>query len=124
MKLHIIMAPDAVKELEEIREYITNILKNPVSAQRITDEIFNAIGQLAESPELGASFSFRVIATTSLRYLVVGNYIVVYRVVDDCIRIIHIFNGRRDYLNPVSPGVSLSRGFLRPCGRQREHPDG
>ena len=83
---------------EEIREYITNILKNPVSAQRITDEIVNAIGKLAESPELGASFSFRITAITNLRYLVVGNYVVIYRVIDDCVRIIHIFNGRRDYL--------------------------
>lgn len=98
MEKYIEFSPDALDDLGEINGYISQVLKNPESADRIVNSILDEIERLAESPELGEAFVSRFGIPTDLRYLVVGKYIVIYRNAGDRVRIIHVFYGKRNYL--------------------------
>jgi addiction module RelE/StbE family toxin len=98
MKKLLVFTPDAIEELDEIKDYISLVLKNPVSANKIVNGILDEIERLSESPELGVNFVSKVGFPTYLRYLVVEKYIVVYRNEKDVVRVIHVFYGKRNYL--------------------------
>ena len=98
MKKLLVFTPDAIEDLEEIKDYISLVLKNPVSANKIVNGILDEIERLSESPELGVFFVSKVGFPTDLRYLVVEKYIVVYRNEEDRVSVIHVFYGKRNYL--------------------------
>ncbi len=98
MKKLLVFTPDAIEDLEEIKDYISLVLKNPVSANKIVNGILDEIERLSESPELGVNFVSKVGFPTDLRYLVVEKYIVVYRNEEDRVSVIHVFYGKRNYL--------------------------
>jgi toxin ParE1/3/4 len=80
----------ALNDLEQIRRYIAE--ENPRAAIRIRTIIRNAVEHLADHPHLGRSG--RVEGT---RELVIAGapYIVVYRVLDDRLRILSVIHGAR-----------------------------
>lgn len=88
----------ANQDLREIGDYIAEELKNPVAAQNTVDKIQNAIDRLSEHPQSGAPLSSRYEDPHNYRYVVSGNYLAFYRVVDDTVLIDRILYGRRDYL--------------------------
>ena len=98
MKKLLVFTPDAIEDLEEIKDYISLVLKNPVSANKIVNGILDEIERLSESPELGVNFVSKAGFPTDLRYLVVEKYIVVCRNEKDVVRVIHVFYGKRNYL--------------------------
>ena len=93
MKKLIDFSPDAMVELDEIKDYISQVLKNPGGANRIVNGILDEIERLSESPEMGVNFVSKVGFPTDLRYL-----IVVYRNEDECVKVLHVFYRRRNYL--------------------------
>jgi len=98
MKKLLVFTPDAIEELDEIKDYISLVLKNPVSANKIVNGLLDEIERLSESPELGVIFVSKVGFPTDLRFLVVEKNIVVYRNEEDVVRVIHVFYGKRNYL--------------------------
>ena len=98
MKKLLVFTPDAIEDLAEIQDYITLVLKNPVSANKIVNGILDEIERLSESPEPGVNYVSKVGFPTDLRYLVVEKYIVVYRNEKDVVRVIHVFYGKRNNL--------------------------
>ncbi len=89
----------ALKDLRDIKEYISTELYNPVSAQRIIDKIAYRIDTLSDLPEIGAPLSARIGEKTDYRYLVCGNYNVFYRVEDKAVKIIRVLNARRNFMD-------------------------
>ncbi len=88
----------AIKDLQDIKEYISTELYNPVSAQRIVDAIVYKIDVLSEQPEIGAPLSSRIREKTDYRYLVCGNYNIFYRIEDKTVVIIRVLNAKRDFM--------------------------
>ena len=86
--------PRARQDLNEIKNYVKNELANP----RIVERILKGCSNLKSNPNLGLDLSSRIGQKTDLRYLVLSNYIAIYRVENTMVSIIRIMDGRTDYL--------------------------
>ena len=71
--------------------------KGSDSAERITDQILETVEHLERYPHLGSLHPDPVLASMEYRRIVSGNYVCVYRVIDDTVVIYRIVNGRTDY---------------------------
>jgi toxin ParE1/3/4 len=88
--MEIIWRRVALSDLEGIRRYIAQ--ENPWAGTRVQIMIRNAVEQLADYPNLGRSG--RVEGTREL--VIAGTpYIVVYRVLDNRLRILSVIHGAR-----------------------------
>jgi len=99
MKHHkILYSREALRDLDEIWEYIAFVLQNRSAASRMIDRILDAADQLEEFPEIGALLSSIADIESDYRFLVTENYLTFYRTGDNNIYIDRILYGRRDYL--------------------------
>lgn len=73
-KLH--LSPEAIHDLEEIRDYITEELQNPEAALKTIGDITKRLRMLQTHNQLGAGLSNIVHMETDERFLVCGNYLV------------------------------------------------
>lgn len=101
------LSPNAEKDLYEIKDYIEKILENPQAALSTVAKITKTIRRLREHALIGAPFSAIAKVNSEYRYLVSGNYLVFYRVVDKDVFIDRILYGRRDYLRILFTDASL-----------------
>lgn len=92
------LSPQAEKDLYEIKAYIEKDLENPQAALSTIAKITKTIRRLREHTLIGTSLSAIANIDNDYRYLVSGNFIVFYRVVDKDIFIDRVLYGRRDYL--------------------------
>lgn len=90
--------PEAIRDLQETKRYISKVLQNPKAAARITKSILDACGHLKQHPKLGATLEGNTGRPSDLRYLVCENHIAFYRMEDDVISVARILDGRQDYL--------------------------
>lgn len=95
-KLH--YTHEAQRDLDEIWNYIVSDFSNPEAAERTVNRIMDAIDQLADFAEMGASLHSVADVESDYRFLVCGNYLSFYRVEGNEIYIDRILYGRRDYL--------------------------
>lgn len=91
--------PEAIRDLQETKTYISKVLHNPKAAERITRSILNLCGRLKDHPNLGMSLNAKLDYETDLRYLICENHIAIYRIADDWIMVVRILDGRTDYLS-------------------------
>jgi toxin ParE1/3/4 len=88
--MEVIWRRSALNDLGGIRRYIAQ--ENPAAGARIRAMIRNALEQLADYPNLGRSG--RVGGTREL--VIAGTpYVVVYRVLDNRLRILSVIHGAR-----------------------------
>ena len=92
--------PAAIHDLDEIEAYIRDTLVNPAAALDVISSIADDMELLKEQPLLGAEFGAKLNRDIRERYLVSGNYIVVYAV-EDAISILRIRDTRTDYLKII-----------------------
>lgn len=85
------LTPTARVELEEIVDQILS--DNPSAATRLVDMLERRWELLTAFPFSGGA---RDDVEPGLRYVIVGNYLSLYRVSDDGIEIVRIIHGRRD----------------------------
>lgn len=83
----------AQAEEDQIEIWIYIAQDNPAAADRLLDQINDKILLLAEQPELGPS---REDIAPELRYLPVGNYLILYRIISDGIEIVRVVQGARN----------------------------
>jgi addiction module RelE/StbE family toxin len=95
------ISPQAFSDLQNIEEYITKELGNPVAAQNTVSKIINAVRGLVDFPDIGAPLSSIVDLQTNYRFLVSGNYLIFYRHEDGRIFVIRILYGKRDYIRSL-----------------------
>lgn len=76
MSYRVLWSEFALRRATEFFDFIAE--ENPAAARRVIQDLFHRVEALAEHPLLGRRLSEGV--DSSLRRLVVGNYILVYRV--------------------------------------------
>ena len=72
-KLH--YAPEALRDLDDIWEYIALELNNPAAAKRTVSRIMDSADGLAEFAEAGAPLRSVADVESDYRFLVCGNYL-------------------------------------------------
>ena len=95
---NIVFSPEAIKDLEEIKAYITEELCNEQAAIKIVSKILKNIRMLSHYPESGALLSSIIDFDTNYRFLVCGKYVAFYRIEDNDVRIVRILYGRRNFM--------------------------
>ena len=90
-----LLAP-AQRELEEIARVHLELV-GPISARKITDRIYSALGKLKIYPNLGVVCRDKQLASDGYRMLICGNYLCFYRRIGAVVFVCHIVDGRADY---------------------------
>lgn len=90
--------PEAIHDLQALRDYIGKTLRNPKAAARITQRILNDCGQLKHHPMLGISLEAKTGIPSDLRCLICEKWLAFYRVEGDSVSVARILDGRQDYL--------------------------
>jgi toxin ParE1/3/4 len=86
--------PLALADVDEIYDQIGRTLKSPRAADKTIDRIQRACQTHASQPLMGAA---RPDLGQDVRVFPVGSYVVIYRPLEDGIRIIRVLLGRRDF---------------------------
>ncbi len=94
----IFISPKAVEDLDGIKDYIENRLKNPIAAKRTVLRIIDAYGVLADYPELGSLLQTSNKSLNQYRHLIADNYIVFYRIENGNVYIVRILHRLMNYL--------------------------
>lgn len=87
------LAPQARAELSNIWNYIARESGNLAAADGVIDAITERFYLLAEFPYMGRA---REDLQSGLRGFPVGQYVIIYRIGDDDVQILHVFHGRQD----------------------------
>jgi toxin ParE1/3/4 len=84
----------ARQDLIDIWDHIA--ADNAKAADAVLDRIDKSCLGLLDHPHLGPA---RDDIRPGLRYLIVGDYVILYRVLDDGVEIVRVVHGRRDLFN-------------------------
>ena len=97
--------PEAISDLQSIKQYIKSTLRNPTAAARITKMILDNCASLKSFPESGSSISALTGYETDIRMLICENYIALYRVDDDMVSVARIIHAKQDYMRILFRGL-------------------
>jgi len=86
----------ALHDIDKIADYHL-LAVGPVSAEKITDKLLDSIEKLGEYPLMGTEHTDPVLQKEGYRKLVCGEYICIYRLIDDTIYIYRVVHGATDY---------------------------
>jgi len=92
MKLRI--NPIVAEDLKNIKEYIAE--DNEEMAAKTIQEIYTQIENIQQFPDMGANLSKRVSFGTDYKYVICGNYVVLYRIREEYVEIHRVVNRYRD----------------------------
>lgn len=98
MKNKINYAVEARRDLDDIWDYIVTDLCNASAAERVVNDILDAVEQLENFSEMGALLASIANVDSDYRFIVSGNYLIFYRVSGMNVYVDRILYGRRDYL--------------------------
>lgn len=100
--------PNAVAQLNEINGYIVTKLNAPMAAKRLNKNLLEAINFLSIFPNRGSVVRTQMWNDKGIRFIIVGNYDIYYRVVAEKmeIHVLVIAYSRRDLKNVL--GVESS----------------
>jgi len=87
----LVFAPKAEQDLEEIGDYIAR--DNPERALSFVEEIEQHCYRVAETP---TAFPERDDIAQGLRMAVHGKYLILYRILTDCVQIVRVVHGARN----------------------------
>jgi toxin ParE1/3/4 len=88
------LSPQAESELDEIWYYLARESGNPDIADRFIDSLTEHFYRLALNPRIGRRRDFDL--RPGMRSFPVGQYIILYRIEGEDIRILHLVRGSRD----------------------------
>lgn len=91
--------PLFAEDLLEITTYITSNLQNPEAANRLVNEIEDAINKRLENPLIFAPFNSRKPRINPYYRIYVNNYTIFYVVIDDTMEVRRILYSKRDFDN-------------------------
>ncbi len=93
--------PAARADIAGIRDYIVNVLQNPIAARNVVVRIIKRCGVLKEQPYCGGALAAKTGRDTDLRYLVCEKHIAFYRVQEQAVSVIRILDGRTNYIRTL-----------------------
>lgn len=91
-------SPEALKDLDEIWEYIEMELCNPEAVQGTVDAILDATERLRQFPQSGARINAASAIASDYRFVQAGHFLAFYRHQDSIVYIDRILYERRDCL--------------------------
>jgi len=99
----VIISPSANADLFNALKYIAYELENPLAATKLADGIEVCYAALAEFPASHELCRDSVLARMGYRRYPVGNYLVIFRIVEDAheVRVVHIFHATQNYLSTL-----------------------
>lgn len=83
--------PRAIRDVDDIWLHIA--ADDPAAATRLVRRLATGIARLAEFPKSGRA---RPEIGPSARSVAVGNYLVLYRIGEDCVDVIRVIHGARE----------------------------
>jgi toxin ParE1/3/4 len=86
--------PDALTDLDANYDYIGRTRRSPLTADRVVEQIHETCQTYASQPLIGEA---RPDLGPDLRIFAVRPYVVIYRPIEDGIRVLGVFDGRRNY---------------------------
>ena len=91
--------PRAQADMDDIFSYISNELCNPDAAVALMDEMEEALNRVCQNPLICPRVSSTMIKDSTLRKLLVKNYIIFYRPVKqkEEIQVVRVLYGMMDY---------------------------
>lgn len=99
MQMHkVCLTPEAVRDLAEIKQYISVELKNPAAAKKTLQTITGELRTLARFPASGPSIEALTGYPTELRFFICGKHLALYRIEEATVSIARIVDPRQDYL--------------------------
>ena len=102
MKKHkIVFSPLAARDLDEIWDYISDVLKNHSAAENTVNVILDKVDLLEDQPETGAQLFFDDGLNSGYRYVIYNNYLAFYRIYPDMVYVDRIIYGKRDYMKLI-----------------------
>ncbi len=100
----IIIIPDAIRDLTELRDYIADVLLAPETALAYIQTIRREIGSLARMPARNKCVDHEPWHSRGVRKIIVKNFYVYYRI-DEATGTVYVLNviyARRDQLKALS----------------------
>ena len=93
--LELRFTPIAVNDLQKIQQFIAE--DSVAMAEKVIQEFFKQFEVLIDFQYMGNALAKRVSFRTNYRYIVVGNYIVLYRVSENYLEIYRVINRYQDF---------------------------
>lgn len=109
--MKLVISPQVIEDLKEIKTYISDDLYNPDAASRIIRKVRDSYKKLKDNPYMGVSLNTVVDIETDFRYLVNGSYLIFHRIIDDTVRIERVLYGRRNYIQILFKDIPLDDTF-------------
>ena len=91
-------SPRALKDLDEIYDYIFIDKQNPIAAQNTVQGIKNSITELKTLDNIGVKVRFPGGLETPYHFIKYNNYLTFYRQIEKDVYIDRIIYGKRDYI--------------------------
>jgi toxin ParE1/3/4 len=99
MKRKIEYSEKALADMDEIYDYIADILKNPVAAQDTLNGLMDQVDRLDLFPESGSILELEKGLESGYRYVRYKNYIAFYRLIHNHdIWVDRVLYAKRDYM--------------------------
>ena len=95
-KCHVEILPVAWQDLNAIADYHLR-MAGTASAEKITDRILDTLEKLEEFPLMGPLHSDEFLARMEYRKVLCGDYVCVYKLIDETVFIYRIVHGATDY---------------------------
>lgn len=90
----------AIEDIQSTESYIRTVLHNATAAKKLTQRIVQAISLLADNPNMGTPLNSRFDVESDLRYLLVSDQLIFYRISDEAqVEVTRVLNGRQDYIS-------------------------
>ena len=91
-------SPEALKDIEETKDYLTAEFGEKTSTDKLK-KVMKSIRLLDQFPLQGSGIWERYGIESDYRYIYTTRNYVFYRIEDDAIKIIRILDARRDFVN-------------------------
>jgi addiction module RelE/StbE family toxin len=96
--MNVTILASAKRDLDALFTYIKDDLHNEIAARNTVTKILRRVQPLESFPEMGSSLASVNQALAGYRYLIADNYLIIYKIVDIEIHIVHIPYARSDYV--------------------------
>ena len=99
MEYNVQLTEGFLEDIEEICDYITNILKNEDASKRLREKVIHNVLLLEKSPEMFAQIEKADRTERKYRRIVINNYVILYTIdkTEKNVYVSHIYYDRRNY---------------------------
>lgn len=97
----VIVADEAVDDLESIYHYIEEVLFAPDAARHVYNSLIEAMDSLKEMPGRIRIMDLKTKSGQTLRKMNVGNYAIIFTIRKEAVSIINVFYGASDIDNKL-----------------------